>query len=114
MAAFRPSAHALKRAAAAFGEERVPILRLNMAAEHVQATSRKHATRNHAKVRHDIACPILSWLVGWLFHGWLTRLVSHLHPITRQGIHALMTHYSCMHIRVSSCAWRLFRLRRML
>ena len=71
MEATPPSDHALKRAVAAFGEERVPILRLNMAAEHVQATSRKHATRNHAKVRHDIACPILSWLVvPWLAHSF--------------------------------------------
>ena len=35
MAAFPPSGHAPKRAVAAFGEGLVPILRLNMAAEHV-------------------------------------------------------------------------------
>jgi hypothetical protein len=55
MAAFRPSAHALKRAVAAFGQERVPILRLNMAAGDVQATWRKHATLNPAKFRYMAA-----------------------------------------------------------
>ena len=55
MAAFRPSAHALKRAVAAFGQERVPILRLNMAAGDAMATWRKHATRNPAKVRHCVS-----------------------------------------------------------
>ena len=88
MAAFRPSAHALKRAAAAFGEERVPILRLNMAAEHVQATSRKHATRNHAKVRHDIACPILSWLVGCSMAGSLVWLVIFIRSQGRAFMHS--------------------------
>ena len=73
MAAFPPSAHALKRVVAAFGQELAPILRLNMAAEHVQATSRKHATRNPAKVRHDIVCPILSSFVGWLVVLWLAH-----------------------------------------
>jgi len=32
MEAFQPTEHALKRAVVAFGEELVPILRLNMAA----------------------------------------------------------------------------------
>ena len=54
MAAFRPSAHALKRAVAAFGQERVPILRLNMAAGDVMATHRKHATRKPVKVSHCV------------------------------------------------------------
>ena len=55
MAAFRPSAHALKRAVAAFGQERVPILRLNMAAGDVMATHRKHATRKPVKVSHCVS-----------------------------------------------------------
>ena len=50
MVVFPPSAHALKRAVAAFGKELVPILRLNMAAGHVQATWKKHATSKPVKV----------------------------------------------------------------
>ena len=52
MAGFLPSAHAPKRAVAGFGEERAPILRLNMAAGDVMATYRKHATRKPVKVSH--------------------------------------------------------------
>ena len=51
MAAFLPSVNAPKRAVAAFGEEIAPILRLNMAAGHAQATWKKHATRKPVKVR---------------------------------------------------------------
>ena len=71
MAAFPPLAHAPKRVVAAFGEELVPILRLNMAAKHVQATWRKHATRKPVKVRHLVTNTWLCWLFArslvWLF-----------------------------------------------
>ena len=74
MAAFPPSAHALKHAAAAFGEELAPILRLNMAAEHVQATSRKHATRKPVQVRYFVTNTLF---VRWLFACSLVWLVIH-------------------------------------
>ena len=83
MAAFPPSARALKRAVAAFGEELVPILRLNMAAGHVQATWRKHATRNPVKVRHFVANTSLVVRP-------LTCLLIHLHPIIIKGVRAFI------------------------
>jgi len=55
MAAFRLSAHALKRVVAASGEELVPILRLNMAAGDVLATWRKRATRKPVKVQNFLS-----------------------------------------------------------
>ena len=50
MVALPPSAYALKRAVAGFGPELAPILSLEMAAEDVQATRRKHATRKPVQV----------------------------------------------------------------
>ena len=50
MVALPPSAYALKRAVAEFGPELAPILSLEMAAEDVQATRRKHATRKPVQV----------------------------------------------------------------
>ena len=76
MAAFLPSARAPKRAVAAFGEEIAPILRLNMAAGHVQATWKKHATRNPVKVRHFVTNTSSGTRP-------LTRLVIHPHPIVK-------------------------------
>ena len=112
MAAFPPSAHALKRAVAAFGEELVPILRLNMAAGHVQATWRKHATRNPVKVRHFVANTSLVVL-----RPLTSCLLIHPHPIIIKGgrsFDSLLRSKLPLHIRVSSGAWRLFRLHRML
>jgi len=40
---------------AGFGEERAPILRLNMVAGDVMATHRKHATRKPVKVSHCVS-----------------------------------------------------------
>ena len=77
MAAFPLSAHALKRAVAAFGEELVPILRLNMAAGHVQVDRRKHAARKPVKVRHFVTSNTYS------DDRSLTRLVTHFHSIIR-------------------------------
>jgi len=50
MVALPPSAYALKRVVAGFGPELAPILSLEMAAEDVQATRRKHATRKPVQV----------------------------------------------------------------
>ena len=63
MAAFLPSAHAPKRAVAAFGEEAAPILRLNMVAGDVQATWKKHATRKLVKV-NVFLCVFLVCVLG--------------------------------------------------
>ena len=51
MAAFPPSADALKRVVAGLESELVPILSLEMAAEDVWASRRKHATRKLVKVQ---------------------------------------------------------------
>ena len=51
MVAFPPSVHALKRVVAGFGPELAPILSLEMAAGHVKARRRNHATRKPVKVR---------------------------------------------------------------
>ena len=67
MAAFLPSAHAPKRAVAAFGEEVAPILRLNMAAGDVRATWKKHATRKPAKVNDLFGSIYLFFCVFFLF-----------------------------------------------
>ena len=112
MAAFRPSAHALKRAVAAFGQERVPILCLNMAAGDVWGTRRKHATRKPVKVRHCVAVRFLvGWFTGLLFnqsHVWLFVLIQ-------LEEHSIKKRLTTFFIRViSSGAWRLFGLRRML
>jgi len=88
MAAFRPSAHAPKRAVAAFGQERVPILCLNMAAGDVRGTRRKHATRKPVKVRH---CVAVQYLVGWFTrsHVWLFVLIQ----LEEHSIKKLLTYY---------------------
>ena len=72
MVALPPSAYALKRAVAEFGPELAPILSLEMAAEDVQATRRKHATRKPVQVcRRNFRVRALSlslFLVTVAFH----------------------------------------------
>ena len=73
MVALPPSAYALKRAVAGFGPELAPILSLEMAAEDVQATRRKHATRKPVQVcrrnfRVRASSLSLSSLVTVAFH----------------------------------------------
>ena len=100
MAAFLPSAHAPKRAVAAFGEELVPILRLNMAAGHVQVTWRKHATRKPVKVQHVVSNTLL-------FVRLLTRLVIQSYA---ERFHSRLPEKLLLNIRVRSGARRLCRL----
>ena len=50
MAAFPPSANALKRVVAGLGSELAPILSLEMAVSDVQANRSKHATRKPVTV----------------------------------------------------------------
>ena len=54
MEAFRPSAHALKRVVVELGSELALILSLKMAARHVQAHRRKHATRKLVQVQNFV------------------------------------------------------------
>ena len=98
MAAFRPSAHALKRVVAGLGSELAPILSLEMAAEDVLAHRRKHATRKPVKVEtfvselcfyycflslcetvfEDAAIGLVKILIATLVGCLITRIDIHL------------------------------------